>query len=56
MQVPQEPQKMTEKQKKARDEAAKIAQEKETLEEERIYRKGVVSIKDVIAPAGMKRA
>lgn len=35
-------------------EAAKIAGEKQSLEEERIYRKGVVSIKDLIAPAGMK--
>jgi type IV secretory pathway VirB4 component len=35
-------------------EAEKIATEKQLLEEERIYRKGVVSIKDVIAPAGMK--
>lgn len=35
-------------------EAEQIAKEKELLEEERIYRKGVVSIKDIIAPAGMK--
>lgn len=35
-------------------EAAKISEEKRALEEERIYRKGVVSIKDLIAPAGMK--
>jgi type IV secretory pathway VirB4 component len=31
-----------------------IAKEKEVLEEERIYRKGIVSIKDIISPAGMK--
>ena len=35
-------------------EAAKISDEKRSLEEERIYRKGVVSIKDLISPAGMK--
>lgn len=35
-------------------EAEQIAKEKELLEEERIYRKGVISIKDIIAPAGMK--
>lgn len=35
-------------------EAEQIAKEKELLEEERIYRKGVVSIKDIIAPAGLK--
>jgi conjugal transfer ATP-binding protein TraC len=35
-------------------EAEKISAERELLEEERIYRKGVVSIKDVIAPAAFK--
>ncbi len=35
-------------------EAEQIAKEKELLEEERIYRKGVVSIKDIVAPAGLK--
>lgn len=35
-------------------EAEQIAKEKELLEEERIYRKGVVSIKDIVAPAGVK--
>jgi type IV secretory pathway VirB4 component len=35
-------------------EAAKLSSEKQALEEERIYRKGVVSIKDLVAPAGMK--
>jgi conjugal transfer ATP-binding protein TraC len=35
-------------------ETEKIAKERELLEEERIYRRGVVSIKDVISPAGMK--
>lgn len=32
----------------------KVAVEKESLEEERIYRRGTVSIKDLIAPAAMK--
>lgn len=36
------------------EEAAKTAAEKITLEEERVYRKGVVSIKDVIAPAAFR--
>ncbi|HTK04006.1 MAG TPA: DUF87 domain-containing protein [Candidatus Eisenbacteria bacterium] len=35
-------------------ETEQIAKEKELLEEERIYRKGVVSIKDIVAPAGLK--
>ncbi|MDD5251816.1 MAG: conjugal transfer protein TraC, partial [Patescibacteria group bacterium] len=35
-------------------EAAKTAAERQVLEEERIYRKGVVAVRDVIAPAGMK--
>lgn len=39
---------------KKADESARIAAERELLEEERIYRKGVVSIRDVIAPAAFK--
>ena len=39
---------------KRRAEAEKIASEKLQLEEERIYRKGVISIRDIIAPAGFK--
>lgn len=35
-------------------EAVKTSAEKQLLEEERIYRKGVTSIKDLVAPAGMK--
>jgi len=35
-------------------EAAKLASEKQLLEEERIYRKGTISIKDLISPAGLK--
>ena len=35
-------------------EAAKLEQERILLEEERIYRKGAVSIRDLIAPAGLK--
>jgi type IV secretory pathway VirB4 component len=40
--------------KKEQAAAASQVEEKRLLEEERIYRKGVVSIKDIIAPAGMK--
>ncbi|MBN1585175.1 DUF87 domain-containing protein [Candidatus Uhrbacteria bacterium] len=36
------------------DERAGVTKAKVTLEEERIYRKGVVSIQDIISPAGMK--
>ncbi|HTM69014.1 MAG TPA: DUF87 domain-containing protein [Candidatus Binatia bacterium] len=39
---------------KGAQEQEQIAKERELLEEERIYRKGVVSIKDIIAPAGLK--
>lgn len=49
-----EPSSPSGKQVKGKVEAEKIAKQKEILEEERIYRKGVVSIRDVIAPAGMK--
>jgi len=48
------PRKLSSEELKKRAEAEKIEQEKLMLEEERIYRKGVVSVKDVIAPAGMK--
>ena len=37
-----------------KQEEAQVAAEKQVLEEERIYRRGVVSIKDIISPAGMK--
>ncbi|MBI4457885.1 ATP-binding protein [Candidatus Uhrbacteria bacterium] len=39
---------------KKRQEVAKVAAEKTQLEEERIYRKGVISIRDLISPAGLK--
>jgi conjugal transfer ATP-binding protein TraC len=52
--APQAPKKVSASVQKKSQESAQIAKEKELLEEERIYRKGVVSIKDVIAPAGMK--
>lgn len=38
----------------AGERAAQVGQEKIKLEEERIYRKGVVSIRDLIAPAAME--
>lgn len=50
----QPPKQLSTSEQKKSKETAQIAKEKELLEEERIYRKGVVSIKDVIAPAGMK--
>ncbi len=53
-QIPSGPAKLTPAQLKQRAEAEKLAAEKLVLEEERIYRKGVVSIRDIIAPAGMK--
>lgn len=49
-----EPEELTAKKRKEQEEAVKIAAQKELLEEERVYRKGVVSIKDLISPAGMK--
>ncbi|MFH1252843.1 MAG: DUF87 domain-containing protein [Candidatus Uhrbacteria bacterium] len=35
-------------------EALKAAEEKSTLEEERLYRRGVVTVRDIIAPASFK--
>ncbi len=48
------PKKDTAAEVKKRQETEKISRERELLEEERVYRKGVVSIRDLIAPAGMK--
>ncbi len=53
-QTPAAPRKLSTEELKKRAEAEKTELEKLLLEEERIYRKGVVSVKDVIAPAGMK--
>ncbi|OGL74002.1 conjugal transfer protein TraC [Candidatus Uhrbacteria bacterium RIFCSPHIGHO2_12_FULL_57_11] len=36
------------------EERAKLEAEKIALEEERVYRKGVISVKDLVAPAAMK--
>ncbi len=52
--VPQTPRKLSGTAQKRVVETATLAKEKELLEEERIYRKGVVSIKDIVAPAGFK--
>ncbi len=52
--IPSAPAKLSQAELKKRAETEKIAAEKLVLEEERIYRKGVVSIRDLIAPAGMK--
>src|ERR1051325_626237 len=54
VQAAQPPRKLSGGEKKKVEETAKLAKEAELLEEERIYRRGVVSIKDVISPAGMK--
>ncbi|MFH1047866.1 MAG: DUF87 domain-containing protein [Patescibacteria group bacterium] len=51
---PERERELTDKQKLEQVEREKLSQEKEVLEEERIYRKGVVSIKDIVAPAGME--
>ncbi len=52
--TPQPPRKLSASEQKRASETQKLASEKEQLEEERIYRKGTVSIKDLIAPAGLK--
>ena len=38
----------------SQDDLVEVEKAKITLEEERVYRKGVLSIQDVISPAGMK--
>jgi hypothetical protein len=48
------PRELTVKQQQEQVEREKVAHEKEVLEEERIYRRGVVTIKDIIAPAGIQ--
>ncbi len=53
-QIPQAPRKLSASEQKRAGESQAIAKEKELLEEERIYRKGTVSIKDIVAPAGFK--
>lgn len=45
---------LTEVEKKRKAEAEKIASQKIALEEERLYRKGVVSVLDLIAPASFE--
>ncbi|OGM00123.1 conjugal transfer protein TraC [Candidatus Uhrbacteria bacterium RIFOXYC2_FULL_47_19] len=50
----EQPKRPTKESVKAAQEQEKVMREREVLEEERIYRRGVVSIKDVVAPAGMK--
>ncbi len=52
--VPKDPKDLSGKGKKQAEEQTKLAEQKTLLEEERIYRKGVVSIKDLISPAGMQ--
>lgn len=51
---PQAPRKLSPTGEKRRTEQATVAAEREVLEEERIYRRGTVSIRDLIAPAGIK--
>jgi hypothetical protein len=43
-----------EKPQKVKEELMKSRQEREVLEEERIYRRGVVTVKDIIAPASFE--
>ncbi len=43
-----------EKPKKVNPEEVKVQQEKTLLEEERIYRKGVVTVKDIVSPASFE--
>ncbi len=43
-----------EKPQKVNEEVVKAAQERTVLEEERIYRRGVVTVKDIIAPASFE--
>lgn len=43
-----------EKPQKVKEEVVKSRQEREVLEEERIYRRGVVTVKDIIAPASFE--
>lgn len=42
------------KQKPATEEEVRVKKERELLEEERIYRKGVVTVKDIISPAAFE--
>ena len=48
------PTKAPEKKKPEKQEVVKAKKEKEILEEERIYRRGVVTVKDVISPASFE--
>src|SRR3989338_3886105 len=48
--APQEP----ERRRATRQEAERVTQERLVLEEERIYRRGVVTVKDLISPAAFE--
>lgn len=48
------PRELTEAERRRQEEAKKIAEQKIVLEEERAYRKGVVSVLDLIAPASFE--
>lgn len=43
-----------EKPKKVKEEVVKVQEERQVLEEERIYRRGVVTVKDIVAPASFE--
>lgn len=49
-----QPRELTEAEKKTQEEVKKIAQQKIALEEEKAYRKGVVSVLDLIAPSAFE--
>ena len=51
---PKEPRPLSPEEQKRLEEARRLAEEKATLEEERIYRKGKVTIRDLISPAAME--
>jgi len=52
--IPTGPRTLTPAESKKREETQQLEAERVLLEEERMYRKGVISVKDVIAPAGMR--
>ncbi|MEK7211922.1 MAG: DUF87 domain-containing protein [Patescibacteria group bacterium] len=52
--APKEVRPLTPEEQKKLEEARHLAEEKTTLEEERVYRKGKVTIRDLIAPAAME--
>jgi len=52
--TPPAPKKMTAEEIKKQEAKEKLSGERQLLEEERLYRKGAVSVRDLIAPSGLK--